>query len=1567
MPYAVVTVPATGDASYMTGSAPEEGEDDYYPDSDLADEAEYSTEPAESGEPGWDDAVRWFETRRHTESWTEAEEREYLDHLSAIFSLSKGCLSMLRAVPGKVYVMGNSAAAGSYVLAVGGEPLRPRLWHGEAYWVRKRGIKSVLHYQEGRWAVGRGLGRGPGMICSVNDDVELPTLTQAWQENMGGWWGNSRGTRVVAAPGTPVWIAVEFPSTATTAAPPRRWVRVMGKLQARRRASAAVRAARSPQRVSQCGLRLGAAVFCRDEDAEPWRVGTVTAFAPDGAPLVSAPDPPRDEDLTRPAARALRWEGRRRWKHVRVAVPPLVDPPRVGERFAMPDVTGEWYPVEVTAVHEGDPPTYTVLVEDGGARPRLWERVPLSLLFPEDGMEHEVARWRGRAQKKGKEAPYRPVVGAPLRAGERVEVRDHSDEEWMPGQVASDGLIVPDQWRTLGKRYRWRHIRRPQAGNPIPGARRALIVACDYLEQSAQLGGSFVAAEALEAMLAREEWGGPVRMLAERPGAVRPTRHNIAAGMRWLCENAGTGDALFFAFIGRSAKAEHGPLSGNAVHGLAPCDLLQHGPVMCTELLDQVPARARLTLVLDVFPSSDSPLLLPQRLTSGADGGVVLGAAEVVGQVRPADIIVITSVSPGDEDSQPWPTTAGSLSSAFAAAVAGEPPAYRLLRRMRRNLVDVLRDQAPLPQLCSSAPFTEATLLYYSGEVLVPSLIGGPVFLGIRPRNKPRPPPDSLPDSIDVRGATRTGINGRYQLVPSAGSGWVRRRWQGAAECGRYTIYWDDGCWWLGSETRDEYRSCDTDSPLPPIASAHWQPWGEEPDEGTVLPPFLELRYSGGHAASHAAMAEETPARLLHPVRCDDSGRDWPEGTLVRAVIQVDGSLMLRFPDNTLVRCGAQSVEPARQEEEWLPGDVVAVRDADHEEWMPAVVVAPSGDGLPPRVRPRGEAVTWSEPQGYRFAQVERVRVGLDWESMDASGNWWPVTVTAENDDGTFQCEVRDGSGVRKHWPHVFPGNLRRPLDRVRPALQSTVQDWRSPSRDRSQSLPARSSESPSAVASARPPDGESLGEGAKVLVRDLEDEEWMPGAVVGRDNGGRPLVAPEGPGWEGRGPYVWRELRRQEEAKPHVTLALPPEAAAAEEAWPGWVPRTLVVRSPSHSLHCGSRLFQTVRFTPGRHRDPSVEAVQLGCLELYTDCAVRAIARPLTAWQEGGRPVKTETGQGLARCAANRGPTWWCSVGGALVLQLKHPAELRGYRLQTSGGPPGGDPVEWTLELCQNIDSEEEPHWVMWEECAMELPMERFAWSEMVTVPLPRLPEACPGGRLSDSCAAVRGLGGLYELRGSRADAVHCRPVWARPATKDCIYMSADAVWTIGPWDPAAGLAGGVARGADAQQMPYQQQTWEAKIIKGGSLQWSDDQEVSVSAGTAEELREWRREVAEEARYQAKVAEYAGRLALVAVASAAAAACWVAGAQAEAMLAVQALIAEEEAKKAKAKPGGKKPKAKGKKGDGSPKGDGEKPKKPKKPKPKDGEASPESSPKEGEEKKKKKKKPPAEGAPDPA
>merc|ERR1719162_921399 len=53
---------------------------------------------------------------------------------------------------------------------------------------------------------------------------------------------------------------------------------------------------------------------------------------------------------------------------------------------------------------------------------------------------------------------------------------------------------------------------------------------------------------------------------------------------------------------------------------------------------------------------------------------------------------------------------------------------------------------------------------------------------------------------------------------------------------------------------------------------------------------------------------------------------------------------------------------------------------------------------------------------------LDSLTIGQAYESKDNVGNWWDVSITVKNPDGSYQCKVTLNS---KTWDKVYPQNCR--------------------------------------------------------------------------------------------------------------------------------------------------------------------------------------------------------------------------------------------------------------------------------------------------------------------------------------------------------------------------------------------------------------------------------------------------------------------------------------------------------------------------------------------------------------
>ena len=200
----------------------------------------------------------------------------------------------------------------------------------------------------------------------------------------------------------------------------------------------------------------------------------------------------------------------------------------------------------------------------------------------------------------------------------------------------------------------------------IEGAKKAVLVGCDYRSAGGGLGGrAYTALREVEAALGREGFGGPVASLSD--GNVdprsRPTRSHILKAARWMVRGASPGDVFFFLFVGRSLFPQDLPRHGERYHQcLAPSDYLDSGYLFVSDLFkifSQLPQGSKLTCLFDTNPG----VLLPVRYKVSGSGQMSLNRdAQNVGVGVTA--ISLCPMKNGVED------VAGVLSHAFATALS---------------------------------------------------------------------------------------------------------------------------------------------------------------------------------------------------------------------------------------------------------------------------------------------------------------------------------------------------------------------------------------------------------------------------------------------------------------------------------------------------------------------------------------------------------------------------------------------------------------------------------------------------------------------------------------------------------------------------------------------------------------------------------------------------------------------------------------------------------------------------------------------------------------------------------
>ena len=634
------------------------------------------------------------------------------------------------------------------------------------------------------------------------------------------------------------------------------------------------------------------------------------------------------------------------------------------------------------------------------------------------------------------------------------------------------------------------------------------------------------------------------------------------------------------------------------------------------------------------------------------------------------------------------------------------------------------------------------------------------------------------------------------------------------------------GCWFIirdvYGELRYLYRSA-KGHPYPPVESEAWV---------AVQAPFpvptIELKY-GGVAAQDPAAAAEASGVLLDYVTL---GRTrYNPGEKVSTFTSSPTTYTLRMPDGVYIHWVNKSkvrLDPADTDVQ--VGDLVAVRDHPNEDWIIGKILrfSKGTQGKPgrPYVKPQTTTgIPWENEGGYLFRYVEKVELGVSFEGKDVTGRWFPIVLTMDNGDGTYQADVHDETGQVKQWSQIHPQNMRRPrhLEVGVSSLRKEVERWRGKSDEPTDDVITKPQHYDYGF------DHTILEVGDSVRIRDSLIEPWLYGTVKDFDSNGLPLVSPND--WK-RGPYVWRVLEladapRKEEEDP-------------EEVWEDIVERSLAFSAPMHTTFCARRKVRCVRFTPLKLRDPEQTEVAVGCLQLLLSHVYELpnptfkLAKEYTAGK--GLPDYKPSNAGMVSYSC-----WKCPMPASVVFQLTEPAVVYGYRLQTPANEiPELDPISWKIEVADGVDSD----WMLWdiqdlgenaqgESLVWEtpLPVTRLTWSEQFR------PERhwFEGGKsfvtpcASDKCKALFALNGTYQLAEKKGDGIRGQPLFRKGDIH--LHLSEYNTWLVSmsESDVLQNTGFGFVRAPDTSVLCYKGLDWEVYGVNDKKLVWVIDPLIQV------------------------------------------------------------------------------------------------------------------------------------------
>ena len=582
-----------------------------------------------------------------------------------------------------------------------------------------------------------------------------------------------------------------------------------------------------------------------------------------------------------------------------------------------------------------------------------------------------------------------------------------------------------------------------------------------------------MAARALATMLSEYGFTGDTRLLCDDNSQNMPTKDRIETALNWLVSGAKTGDALFFAFIGKAVGLMTEPTTPQ--NCLLPVNYEESGSITEKQLLNAFLSRAeagvKVTILLDTV-GSVSMWDLPSCLTVTGNGSVMCSA----GPHQDHKIKCSLTVVSGRPTDYEVPTQPGQLTYAFIDQLRNinEPSIHSMLLSMGNTL-----DGITNPTVILTDAFEPE-----SGRVL--GLMSRQFYLGSLPRwelkeNTP------IPHKVRIRNCGEETADGDYNLrrtgkilVPT---------WSNIKDT-RYKIVWDSGHWWIirdfGMAISYLYQSVKNNELCPPVSPTEWTNI-----EGKSPTPRLELVHSGIAGACDAAPANEQEATLKKDFK--RGNLSYYKGTEITAIpgsFEKKVVFWVRMHDGTWFSGVPESyIDFTPKEPLYQVGDYVTVRDSEEEDWLVGKVVRIGKQGKP-YVRPESEVhVRWDRQSGYFFKHIGRLEIGGKFEGKDVVGAWFPITITAKNPDGTFSVVVNDNIFPQREWFAVHPQNMRRLRKSVtHPALKREMKAWRSQA---GAQMPIPESEIDTEWL---PPPAGSFPVGTLVQVKDMITDRWLSG-----------------------------------------------------------------------------------------------------------------------------------------------------------------------------------------------------------------------------------------------------------------------------------------------------------------------------------------------------------------------------------------------------------------------------------------------------------------------------------------
>ncbi|KAJ9469029.1 Metacaspase-1A [Diplonema papillatum] len=1395
--------------------------------------------------------AKWIALKRTLKDFV-SDHRDFMNSFASFLGYQGSDLKLRRVAPVCLFVVSPSYqgdCGGVYELRLS-EYGRPVLVNNLPVWSMVRSQSDIedgyeprvlFMNRKDRWAISGEIGTGPYYICAITEGGATPLDVLHWAAGEPERWVTDRGITVAEAVGNlrknddRVYVEIDMPlpphhgdvratvDAVLDDAQEQPWGKLPG----------------GPAR-HRVLHHWGQNVVVRDGTDAQWVVGKVVRQTRAGSFLVR----PRGEHIV--------WPGEYSWDDIR-GLSGFGDAPKGVSReqeYLAPDEYGDYYPVRVLKVAD-DGLTCEVLVFDGTAEGMTWTDVDVGNLVERDSVAAEAIRWRGITSDRVSEVPYK--LDMIYSIGDHVEVRDADDESWVPGVVTryhpdiivdalitlEDGtpwnrrmyqpLVLLDKWEHLPRQqpHGWRQIRkRKQPGEEagIPGARRGIIAGVTYKKQRVgEQRYAIPAAAMLSQWLQAIGFTGELRILNDAVPDSIPTRARLEVALDWLAEGAKFGDCLFLGFIGNASVVvdEH-----EVENALLPVDHAREGVLtderLLREFLAKLPPGVKVTCLFDTVPAT--PLWdLPYKIVTEPGGALHFSHGAPFQGVRCSVTVMALAPSSKEIDRGRRDGHAGLFARAFcqAMAVNPEPRIAELLVKIGIELDGELR-----PQLATN-------------RVDADGMLRKQFHLGFSPRWAAEEYECPLQEIILYRAGV-PGCDGVYtqRQTPNAAKN-GRAPWYCSETDATYQVRLHDGKWWVlrdvGAQLLYYYSAPDNDG-HPPLQGNQWtvEPDGESPR------PVVEMVCGRTIEPGDPADGLERDAILLEEIH---RGRKrWVPGDRVVVAGRSEGSLTVRVSDGTWVQgLSSDDLEYVDPQEEWEPGDVVAVRDDPRDAWATGRVVRISADGWPFVKPDHILSVRWDRPGGYFFNEIQRVRVGVEFEGKDHTGRWFPILVTQDNGNGTVTAQVRRGAKVLKVWDEVYPQHIRRRKtgsDMVN-AIRKEVEQWEAYAEAPSLAPAASSPSSP----------GGPYSVGDAVVVRDAVTEQWVPGIVKKTDESG-PYVTPDG--WT-RGPYKWKYTQRPTAETAAATAtrsdaaaADPPPAPAQQQQpqtgpWPAEVTQLVRVHTPVHSRMCLYRKVRCVRFTPLRLRDEEALHAVVGCFQVIASPTDDDPAPSLTDAQDFSG-YQTDPNHPPENATVISEAFWKCEMPAAIVFKVDPPSCLFAYRFQTGMDSPRYDPVAWKVEVADCLGN----GWALWHEVDMgqvagaaephALSIDRLVWTPTFrpTKPwhngLETYMEDCESSR----CRALQSLNRVFRLLGTRADAHHGVPVYHCADIDAYLYLSAYNTWLLSLSAHDMKRNVGFLRGVDVSRPVYKCSNWEL-YAAADPAQWQYDPELEVLPFIAE------------------------------------------------------------------------------------------------------------------------------------